>query len=87
MADFTYSLEQGQSPSADGLKPLFSWLLSQRTKPTVSLGAVTRATANAWLNEMRDEYCIKIGKRSGLLAALDMPARVVMVDLTDEPAP
>lgn len=82
--DFTYSLEQGQAPSAVSLKPLFNWLLTRRDKPVVSLGQVTRATANAWLIEMRDDYCVAIGKRSGLLQNLDMVNRVQMVDLTDE---
>lgn len=82
-ADFIFGMLD--APTKEALKPLFTWLLTHRAKPTVSLGAVTRATANAWLNEMRDDYCLSIGSRSGLLANLDMPARVEMLDLTDEP--
>jgi len=84
-ADFTYSMVGSPTPAA--LKPLFTFLLTHRERPKVSLGAVTRATANAWLTEMRDEYCLSIGTRSGLLKNMDMVARVEMVDLTDEPAP
>lgn len=80
-ADFTFST--GAAPTTEELRPLFTAIMTAGPKPTVSLGPVTRAVAMAWLNQMRDNYSVSIGKRSDLIKNMNMMKRVDMLDLTD----
>jgi hypothetical protein len=82
-ANFTFDVNI--APTMDELRLLFMSLMTVGPKPTVSLGAVTTATATAWLNQMRDTYSMAIGKRSDLIKNMNMVKKVTMMDLTDAP--
>lgn len=87
MADFIFS--PAQTPDLQQLAPLFAHILGpSKARPTVSLGAVKRADAEAWLRKQHERYAASINaggrQRSGLIANLDIVNRVELVDLKEE---
>lgn len=82
-ADFTWALTD--EPTHDDLVPLYTAILSGKTKPSVSLGAVTTAQALDWLTTQHMAYRQSIGRRSGLIQNMKIGDRVTLVDVTDAP--
>lgn len=86
MTDFVFS--PAQPPDLAQLAPLYAHLLGPtKAKPTVSLGAISRADAEAWLRTQHQRYVASVNQpgrmRSGLLANIDIVNRVELVDLKD----
>lgn len=79
-ADFTF--DPASAPAFDALVPLYTSLTSKKVT-TVSLGAVDRASAEAWLRAQHNRYRDAVGKRSSLLYNMDIVDRITMQDLTD----
>lgn len=78
--DFTFGADQ--VPDRELLTPLYRQILGPDPKvPTVSLGPVTRACAEAWLRRQHDRYREGIGSRSHLIKNMDLTRRVELVGL------
>lgn len=83
-ADFAFAIDK--TPSHAEMYPVYAALLGpDKRKPTLSLGAVSRAEASAWLAAQHASYIRDIGSRSGLLKKIDLAERVELVDLGDAP--
>lgn len=81
MADFTF--DPSKDADAAALAPLYAVLLGpSKETPTVSLGAIPLATAQAWLRAQHARYAVGVGKRSQLLQNLDLVRRVELVGTT-----
>jgi hypothetical protein len=82
MADFTFTTND--KPTHEQMVPLYTAILSGTAKPTVSLGAVTKTAAIAWLAAQHTLYASVIGdKRSGLIRNMRIADRVDLVDTVD----
>lgn len=78
--DFTFSI--GDEPDAKAMAPIYALVMAGK-RPALSLGAVTREAAVAWLQAAHDRYRAGVGKRSGLLTSMKLEDRVNLVGLTD----
>jgi len=82
-ADFTF--DHTRDATRDELRPLYSAILGAGPDPSVSLGAITRADAEAWLRAQHAAYIADgQAKRSQyIMQKMDLPKRVQLVGLTD----
>lgn len=76
--DLTFALTD--NPDIAGLRPIYIAVLSAGPKPRICLTDATREQAEDWLRTQHDRYREGIGKRSHLIQAMDLPARVTLVD-------
>lgn len=84
-ADFAFAVDA--TPAHDEMQALYAHILGPaKAKPTVSLGAISRAEAESWLVARHAHYIQEIGSRSGLLKKMYLPDRVDLVDLVGEPS-
>lgn len=80
--DFTF--DPGQDPDMASLALLYARILGPESgKPTVTLGAISRADAETWLATQARRYADAVGRRSHLIKNMDLRKRVELVGLAD----
>lgn len=82
MADPDLVFDTTKAPELAELRPIYDAVLGSGPAPRISLGAVTRAVAEAWLDQQQERYRAALGRRSSaLIQKIDLKHRVELVGL------